>query len=99
MEHGRDKAIAYAKQGEELKNIPQLLQRVPDTEFMKRPKEKVVIRKREGRPTLQFVDVGTKFMDVSDRVKAIVRSSQRSSRRRASTETRRQAWRAELTSS
>lgn len=67
--------------------------RVPDTEYMKRPKTKVVVLERQSRPSLEFVDVGAKFMDVNDRVKQIARAHQRSTRRRTSAQARRQVWR------
>jgi hypothetical protein len=64
---------------------------------MKRPSESVIIRQRVGRPALQFVDVGAKFMDVNERVKQISQASRRSSRRRAAAVARSQSWRSEVT--
>ncbi|KAJ3510752.1 hypothetical protein NMY22_g15876 [Coprinellus aureogranulatus] len=71
LEHAHAKALQYAKRTEEFKAIPELMPRVPDTEWMTRPKSKVVRLERENRPTLQFIDVGAKFMDVNERIQRI----------------------------
>ncbi|KAH6917095.1 eukaryotic mitochondrial regulator protein-domain-containing protein [Coprinopsis sp. MPI-PUGE-AT-0042] len=97
LEHARKRALQYAQSAEDFKTIPQLLPKVPDTEFMKRPTESVVIRQRVGRPSLQFVDVGAKFMDVNERVKQISQASRRASRRRAAAVARSQSWRDTVT--
>jgi len=36
---------------------------IPDTDTIKTPKEPVQYSVLEGRPTIKFVDVGTKFLD------------------------------------
>jgi hypothetical protein len=39
------------------------LPNIPDTDTIKTPKEPVQLSMSEGRPTIKFVDVGTKFLD------------------------------------
>ncbi|EAU92325.1 hypothetical protein CC1G_00544 [Coprinopsis cinerea okayama7 len=95
LEHAREKAKDWARKAEEFKSIPQLLQRVPDTPWMKRPTEKVILREREGRPSLRFIDVGTKFMDVDQRVKQLARAGRAVTRRRAAATAAREQWKAE----
>lgn len=82
LEHARDKALQYAKRTEEFKAIPELMPRVPDTEWMTRPKSKVVRLERADRPALEFVDVGAKFMDVNDRIRRIAAAGRKAQRRR-----------------
>ncbi|KAF8995978.1 eukaryotic mitochondrial regulator protein-domain-containing protein [Cyathus striatus] len=58
-----------------------LVPRIPDIEYMKRPKSRIVVRETAGRPTMKFVDVGAKFMDVEERVRRIKMSKTRSARK------------------
>lgn len=59
---------------EEQKNDPELLGLRPSTLVI--DKVKLVIR--ENRPTMKFVDVGGRFLDVNDRVRRIKESERRS---------------------
>ena len=93
LEHAHQKALQYAKRADEFKAIPELMPRVPDTEYMKRPKDKVIRLEREGRPALEFIDVGARFMDVNERIRRIATAGRKSSRRRALTEAKRLSWR------
>ncbi|TFK26676.1 hypothetical protein FA15DRAFT_667149 [Coprinopsis marcescibilis] len=81
LEHARHKAQRYAEKADKFKSIPELLKPVKDTPFMKRP-QKVVVCARDTRPTLKFIDVGAKFLDVNQRVNQIVAASRRSAQRR-----------------
>ncbi|KAF5323421.1 hypothetical protein D9611_005540 [Ephemerocybe angulata] len=81
LEHAHEKALQYAKRTEEFKAHPELMPRVPDTEFMTRPSSKIVRLEREGRPSLEFVDVGSKFMDINDRIRRIAASGRRAKHR------------------
>ncbi|RXW17044.1 hypothetical protein EST38_g8818 [Candolleomyces aberdarensis] len=93
LEHAHQKALQYAKRADEFKAIPELMPRVPDTKYMKRPKEKLIRLEREGRPALEFIDVGARFMDVNERIRRIATAGRKSRRRRALTETKRLSWR------
>lgn len=89
LEHAHAKALQYAKKADEFKAIPELMPRVPNTEFMKRPQSKVVKVERPGRAALEFVDVGAKFMDVNERIKRIAAAGRRSARRQS----KKSSWR------
>ena len=82
--------MQYAKRTDEFKAIPELMPRVPDTEWMTRPKSKVVRVEREKRPTLEFVDVGAKFMDINDRIRRIAAAGRKARHRRSIAEAKRE---------
>ena len=66
--------------------------RVPDTEWLTRPKSKVIRLERKDRPALEFVDVGAKFMDINDRIRRIAAAGRKARRRRTVVEAKREAW-------
>ena len=99
VEHARERALQYARKADAFKAIPELMPRVPDTEFMTRPKDLVVRLERPGRPALQFIDIGARFMDVNDRIQRIAAAGRKSKRRQTVAESKRQALRSGRSSS
>lgn len=59
------------------KSGPKLMPRLKDTDTIKTPRKKVQIVAKEGRPTIHFVDVGGKFLDVDDRLRRMAESERR----------------------
>ncbi|TEB38771.1 hypothetical protein FA13DRAFT_1760958 [Coprinellus micaceus] len=90
LEHAHAKALQYAKRTEEFKAIPELMPRVPDTQWLTRPHSKVVRLERKDRPALEFVDVGAKFMDINDRIRRIAAAGRKARRRRTVAEAKRE---------
>ena len=56
---------------------------VPDTQSIMRPKQKTWHVTKEGRPTLQFTDVGGKFVDVDESVRRIAVAQRRANIKKA----------------
>lgn len=50
---------------------------IPDTDTIKTPKEPIQISMKDGRPDIHFIDVGTKFLDVSSEIKRLARIESR----------------------
>ncbi|EDR15263.1 uncharacterized protein LACBIDRAFT_301316 [Laccaria bicolor S238N-H82] len=81
LEHAKAAAKRYVERGDKLKASPRLMPRIPDTEYLKRPKEPVQIFEKPGRPAFKFVDVGAKFMDVDERIHRMTTAGRNSKRR------------------
>jgi hypothetical protein len=75
------KAKAAAKRitqaAETEKSNPKLMPHVKDTDTIKSPKSKVQTSEAPGRPTINFVDVGGKFIDVAGRLRKISEAERR----------------------
>ncbi|TFK41967.1 eukaryotic mitochondrial regulator protein-domain-containing protein [Crucibulum laeve] len=82
LEHATFLAKRFAAEAQKLKANPKLMPRIPDKPAMVRPQAKIVQVSRPGRATLQFVDVGAKFMDVNERVRRIVTAKRKARRSR-----------------
>ncbi|KAF8167492.1 eukaryotic mitochondrial regulator protein-domain-containing protein [Crassisporium funariophilum] len=81
-------SLVHAARTAELKHISEqakanakFMTRVPDTEFMKRPTQKILTLTREAGATTQFVDVGATFMDLGERVRRLTISQRKSKMR------------------
>jgi hypothetical protein len=48
-----------------------------DTETIRTPKSRVQVSVAPGRPTIKFVDVGGKFIDVEERLRKIAQAERR----------------------
>jgi hypothetical protein len=59
------------------KSNQKLMPRLKNTSTIKTPKSKVQVSEASGRPTIQFVDVGGKFIDVEARLRKIARAERR----------------------
>ncbi|KAG5652569.1 hypothetical protein H0H81_004529 [Sphagnurus paluster] len=77
LEHAKAAAKRYAKAQEAYKSNPKLMPRVQD-HTTQRPREKVQVIEKTGRPSLKFVDVGGHFIEVDSRLKRIAESERRS---------------------
>ncbi|KAM6498579.1 Eukaryotic mitochondrial regulator domain containing protein [Amanita muscaria] len=62
LEHARQKAKNFAN-----KALESNTSRIRDTEFIKTPQEKTQVVTKLGRPAFEFHDVGSKFLDSSER--------------------------------
>ncbi|KAK7465324.1 hypothetical protein VKT23_005303 [Stygiomarasmius scandens] len=62
LEHSKKLAVRLAELARKKKDQA-YLPVIPDTDTIKTPKEPVQYSVLEGRPTIKFVDVGTKFLD------------------------------------
>ncbi|PFH52346.1 hypothetical protein AMATHDRAFT_140294 [Amanita thiersii Skay4041] len=54
-----------------------LMPRIKDTEYMKTPREKVQVIKKTGRPTIELVDIGSKFLNADERLKRMAVAERR----------------------
>jgi hypothetical protein len=52
---------------------------VPNTQFIRRPQRRVLMRERRNRPATKFVDVGTEFIDVKEIAKRASVAARKSS--------------------
>lgn len=80
------------KLAKEIEQSKQFLQRLPDTKYVRHPKVRsLLVSRPEGRkgPITKFVDVGGKFMDLSERIKALGVTKNRLRRRRRLAEEKR----------
>ncbi|KAF5311955.1 hypothetical protein D9619_002809 [Psilocybe cf. subviscida] len=80
------------KLAKEVEQSKQFLQRLPDTKYVRHPKTRsLLVSRPEGRkgPITKFVDVGGKFMDLSERIKALGVTKNRLLRRRRLAEEKR----------
>jgi hypothetical protein len=68
LQKAKDDAAAAAAQRREDKSNEEVMPRFPG--FLNNPL-KVQVVEREGRPTVKFVDVGGKFLDVVERKQRI----------------------------
>lgn len=59
------------------KSNQKLMPHLKDTGTIKTPKSKVQVSKAPGRPTIEFVDVGGKFIDVEARLRKIAQAERR----------------------
>jgi hypothetical protein len=59
------------------KSNPKLMPRIKDTDKIKTPESKVQISEAPGRPSIKFVDVGGKFIDVEERLRRIAQAERR----------------------
>ncbi|KAF5375259.1 hypothetical protein D9758_000533 [Tetrapyrgos nigripes] len=76
LEHSKKLAIRMAEISKQKKDQA-YLPSIPDTDTIKTPKEPVQLAVREGRPTVQFVDVGTKFLDPVTEEKRLAKKDRR----------------------
>lgn len=84
LEHAKAMAIRLAKYSKEQKD--KLMPRIKDTDTIKTPKKKVQVVTKPGRPTVQFIDVGGKFMDEEQLMRRVAVAERRSRKRRAQAE-------------
>jgi hypothetical protein len=59
------------------KSHPTLVPHLEDTKTIRTPKSRVQISVTPGRPTIKFVDVGGKFIDVEERLRRIAQAERR----------------------
>ncbi|KAF8899223.1 eukaryotic mitochondrial regulator protein-domain-containing protein [Infundibulicybe gibba] len=78
LEDAKKKARNFRKMDESLKSMPKVMPRIKDTDTIKTPRHKVQISTKPGRPTIRFVDVGGKFVDLDERLHRIARAERRS---------------------
>ncbi|KAK1221906.1 hypothetical protein PQX77_015286 [Marasmius sp. AFHP31] len=76
LEHAKRTAVRMAERARKEKDI-RYLPAIADTEFIKWPKEPVVISRKEGRPDIHFVDVGARFVDPVAEDKRLARAATR----------------------
>ena len=78
--------LQHVKKGAEAKRILKEMKKkqaftrsVPDTQFIRRPKHRVMTKNRKDRPPTKFVDVGAEFVDVKEVTKRISVAARKSS--------------------
>lgn len=72
LEKAQKDGETYRLAEEAHKSSDELMQRFKDT-----PDDKVKIVSKPGRPTMKFVDVGGKFINVDERLRRIAESERR----------------------
>ncbi|KIY50679.1 hypothetical protein FISHEDRAFT_39276 [Fistulina hepatica ATCC 64428] len=78
LQHAKDMAFRFKAGAEERKRAdPQFLSKVPDTEWIRTPKNQVQIIEKEGRMPMKFIDVGAQFIDTNTVTKRIQAAQQR----------------------
>lgn len=80
------------KLAKEIEQSKQFLQRLPNTKYVRHPQVRsLLVSRPEGRkgPITKFVDVGGKFLDLSERIKALGVTKNRLKRRRRQAEEKR----------
>ncbi|THV06579.1 hypothetical protein K435DRAFT_815949 [Dendrothele bispora CBS 962.96] len=80
LEHSKKLAVRLAELAKKKKDKA-YLPVIPDTETIKTPKEPVQYSVLEGRPTIKFVDIGTKFLDPVAEQKRLANIERRSRQR------------------
>ncbi|KAL0571982.1 hypothetical protein V5O48_009984 [Marasmius crinis-equi] len=76
VEHAKRMAVRMAERARKEKDA-KYLPPIADTEFIKWPKEPVVVAKKVGRPDVHFIDVGAKFVDSVAEDKRVGRAATR----------------------
>jgi hypothetical protein len=78
--------LQHVKQRAEAKRILEerrkktvFMKRVPDTQFIRRRKSRVLVKLRKHRPSTKFVDVGAEFVDVKELTKRASVAARKSS--------------------
>ncbi|KAF8640706.1 hypothetical protein AX17_000362 [Amanita inopinata Kibby_2008] len=66
LEHAKRRARQFATKPEGHMSKFSVMPRIKDTDHIKTPLEKVQIATKPGRPTIEFVDVGGKFLDADE---------------------------------
>ncbi|KAF9270760.1 hypothetical protein L218DRAFT_915125 [Marasmius fiardii PR-910] len=76
LEHAKRMAVRMAEKARKEKDT-RYLPIIADTEFIKTPKEPLVVAKREGRPDVHFIDVGAKYVNPLEEDKRLGRAASR----------------------
>jgi len=77
LENAKKTAKRFSDRIEAAKSGSILMPLVPDTQSVMRSRKKAQHVTKEGRPTLEFLDVGGKFIDVDERVRRIAVAQRR----------------------
>jgi len=77
LAHAKAAAKRFAQAAEAGKSNKKLMPRIKDTEVIKTPKSKIQVSTKSGRPTIKFVDVGGKFINVDERLRRITEGKRR----------------------
>jgi len=64
---------------EERRKKERFMKSVPNTRFVRRPKQRVLMRSRKNRPATKFVDVGAEFIDIKELAKRALVAARKSS--------------------
>lgn len=71
LEHAIERAEQAARDHVKLKDNPRLVRNIRSLRLSARPRKRIQVLEKPGRPTIRFVDVGAKFLDVGERLKRI----------------------------
>ncbi|KAK7058561.1 hypothetical protein VNI00_002197 [Paramarasmius palmivorus] len=77
VEHAKKMAIRLAEKAVKEKNA-KFLPPIADTEFIKWPKDPVIVATKPGRPDIHFIDVGAKYVDPNAELKRLASAGRRS---------------------
>ena len=77
LQKAKAAAKRFAQAAEMEKSNPKLMPRIKDTDTIKTPKTKVQVSEMPGRPTIKFVDVGGKFINVEERLRKVAQAERR----------------------
>ncbi|KAF8628248.1 hypothetical protein AX15_004023 [Amanita polypyramis BW_CC] len=71
LEDAKRRAKRFSAKVEGLDSNRHLMPRIKDTEYIRTPQEKVQVVTKTGRPAIEFHDVGSKFLNPSERLHRI----------------------------
>lgn len=77
LERAKAAAKRFTRVAEKEKSNQKLMPHLKDTDIIKTPESKVQVSEAPGRPTIKFVDVGGRFIDVEERLRKIAQAERR----------------------